>query len=156
MPKVDVNLGGRPRFYKTAEDLAEACGAYFERCIEDQVGPTITGLALHLGYSRKEQLYQQRRDAAYTWVVDRARLMVEQGYEQVLRSGMNPAGAIFALKNMQWSDKQELDVKDDRALKEMTEGERTAKLKGLAETARRRMLDHIEVEVEVEPEEDWM
>ena len=29
-------------------------------------------------------------------MVDRARLMVEHGYEQILRTGHNPTGAIFA------------------------------------------------------------
>lgn len=156
MPKIELHKirgKGRPRFYETADDLAVACDEYFTKCFEAEMGPTVTGLALHLGYSRKEQLYQQKRDAEYIWVVDRARLMVEHGYEQLLRSGVNPAGAIFALKNMQWSDKQEVEMSGSMDVKELSEGERVAKLKSLVETARRRLADNT---IEVEVEEDWM
>jgi hypothetical protein len=42
-------------------------------------------------------------------VVEGARLKVEHSYEVMLRESKNPAGAIFALKQFGWTDKQEID-----------------------------------------------
>ena len=43
--------------------------------------------------------------------VKRAKLLIENGYEVDLRKTGNPAGSIFALKNMGWSDRQEIEFR---------------------------------------------
>ena len=48
-------------------------------------------------------------DTEFSGTVKRAKLLVEHAYELDLRT-QKPVGAIFALKNMGWSDKQEVEV----------------------------------------------
>ena len=53
--------------------------------------------------------YGDRREFAHS--VKRAKLLIENGYEVDLRKTGNPAGSIFALKNMGWSDRQEVEFR---------------------------------------------
>ena len=43
--------------------------------------------------------------------VKRAKLLIENGYEVDLRKTGNPAGSIFALKNMGWSDRHDVEFR---------------------------------------------
>lgn len=81
----------------------------------DPEPPTITGLTLHLGFAARQSLldYMDRGDE-FSDMVKRAKTRVEHGYEMGL-FGQSPTGAIFALKNMGWADKQ--DVKHSGELK---------------------------------------
>jgi hypothetical protein len=72
--------------------------------------PTITGLALHLGFASRQSFYDYEERGEYSYIIKNARLRVEKGYELRLHRN-NPTGSIFALKNMGWSDKQEIDQK---------------------------------------------
>lgn len=72
--------------------------------------PTITGLALYLGFASRQSLYDYEKRGEYSYIIKNARLRVEKGYELRLH-GNNPTGSIFALKNMGWYDKQEIDQK---------------------------------------------
>ena len=106
--------------YKSPQELARKVEAYakwielkreaeLERGVKKLTRATITGMAHYLGLSSRKQLdtYASRSEE-FKEVVDRARLYIESQYENALNDGSNPAGAIFALKNMGWSDKQEV------------------------------------------------
>jgi len=95
---------GRPPHFKTPQELAEKCSEYFEDCITNKKKATVTGLTLFVGFSSRASWddYEKRNDFSYT--VKRAKLAVQNSYES---SGT--AFDIFALKNMGWSDKQEID-----------------------------------------------
>ena len=69
---------------------------------------TITGLALFLGFSDRQSLNDYEDKIEFSFIVKRARLRVENGYEKALHL-QSPTGAIFALKNMGWNDKQQVD-----------------------------------------------
>ena len=98
---------GRPRRYPTAELLQEAVDQYFYDLHASKKNPTITGLVYHLGFaSRKEIERQKAHGDDYDEVLSRARLRVEMIYEERLMS-REVVGAIFALKNLGWTDKQE-------------------------------------------------
>lgn len=114
---------GRPALFKSPEDLQDAIQAYFEFCkpkIEDgelkSLGEnvTITGLALYLGFESRQSFYDYEKHEEYSYIIKKARLQVENGYEKNLYS-KNPAGSIFALKNMGWTDKQEIDQKTEHS-----------------------------------------
>ena len=94
--------------YKSEEDLEKAIDKYFE--ILDTKAPTITGLALHLGFNSRRTFYNYGSNPYYKKIIDRARLRIEESYEQRLHGG-KPTGAIFALKNLGWRDN--LDVTSD-------------------------------------------
>jgi len=101
------NEGGRPSFYTNPEDLQLACDNYFKKCKNDKIPTTITGLALSLGFSTRKSLLDYSEKVEFVNIIKKAKLKVECEYEKRL-SGNSPTGAIFALKNMEWQDRQEL------------------------------------------------
>lgn len=97
---------GRPRIYDTPDELEKAVNQYFDET--DYQDITITGLAFHLGFESRQSFYDYEKNEAFSYIIKRARLRVEMQYE--LRLGnQSPTGAIFALKNMGWKDKQEVE-----------------------------------------------
>jgi len=101
---VDKNKGGRPLAFKTPEELEDAVNEYFK--VEDK--PTLAGLAYHIGISRKT-LYNYDKKDKFLHIIKKAREKVESVYEGRLVWHPNQTGVIFALKNMNWRDKKELD-----------------------------------------------
>jgi len=99
-------MAGRPPKYKTAEELQNAIDLYWE--LLDKSKPTITGLALALGFESRQSFYRYEQDGEFSYTIKKARLRIEEVYEQNLH-GNAAAGSIFALKNFGWSDRQELD-----------------------------------------------
>lgn len=102
------NDGGRPPSYADAESLANACDDYFEYIAGDKdrepERATLTGLCIWLGFRCRRTMYEYiKKEDGVGYVMDRARLIVEYGYEKQLH-GDRPTGAIFALKNMGWKD----------------------------------------------------
>lgn len=114
------NKGGRPPKYNTAEELQEAIQDYFDnginykevvtgppnnRRIEKIPVPTITGLVLHLGFDSRQSFYDLEKQTKFSYTIKSARTMIETKYEELLATGLG-TGAIFALKNFGWVDKQ--------------------------------------------------
>jgi hypothetical protein len=96
---------GRPRKYKTANQLQKAVDEYWDNLVGP---PTVTGLALALGFADRRSFYDYEQNGEFSYTIKRARTQVENFAEQRLYSSQ-PAGAIFALKNFGWSDKQEFE-----------------------------------------------
>lgn len=99
---------GRPRTIESPEQFDALVDEYIELCKEEKRPVTWTGMALHLGFSSRQSIDEYQNYEGYSYSVKRAKSLVELAYEERLH-GNSPTGAIFALKNMQWSDKQELD-----------------------------------------------
>ena len=116
--KTKSNPEGRPLKFKTAEELEEKIDEYIALSVyneeKEQTGYplTITGMALHLGFMSRQSMYDLENMPKFSYSIKRARLMIENAYEMNL-FGKNPTGSIFALKNLGWKDKQELDIKQD-------------------------------------------
>jgi len=121
---------GRPLKYKTAEEMQAGIDEYFELCqpkpmideegnvYKDKSGnpiielnpPTITGLALHLGFESRTSMYDYEQKSEFMYTLRRARMKCENWLERNGLSGNTPPTmAIFALKNYGWSDKQEIE-----------------------------------------------
>lgn len=120
----------RPKIVKTPEEFYNKVEEYFEwvkgdwhwEAKSDEDGNpkdmkvfdrdpepvTITGLCLFMGFSSKQSLYDYCKYEDFKDVANWARLRVENYYEKAL-SGRMVTGPIFALKQMGWSDKQEVD-----------------------------------------------
>ena len=129
------NKKGTIPMFRTEEELQSAIDKYFEeavpkRCIDDNGetyvifnAPTITGLAYALGFESRQSMYdyEQRESTSYT--IKRARLRIANQYEQNLSNPrVRPAGAIFALKNIDsWTDKKEVTVDNDAQLKDFAQ-----------------------------------
>ena len=69
---------------------------------------TITGLTLYLGFADKSTLYDYVRNKEFSHSIKRALTFVEKHYEEMLLSKAS-TGAIFALKNMDWNDRQQIE-----------------------------------------------
>lgn len=136
---------GRPRHFDNEKELEEAIAGYFEyikgetKEVDEPIPPrpggsqtgdpktrkviipvrepevsTITGLALYIGFESRQSFYDYEKNGEFSYCIKRARLRIETEYEKRLQ-GNNPAGAIFALKNFGWSDKQEIDQKTEHS-----------------------------------------
>jgi len=110
--------GGRPPLFNTPEEMEMKIKQYFDDCPDKktiQVGLkaievpaiTITGLCIFLGFESRQSFYDYEKIEGFSYIIKKARLKVENYYEQCLQFG-NVTGAIFPLKNMGWSDRTEL------------------------------------------------
>lgn len=114
------NEGGRPPMFSTPEEMDERVDEYFEtgretkRFYTDKGIPydvpvfTITGLALFLGFSSRQSLCDYAEKIEFVDTIKRAKTRIEMKYEENL-SFPGCTGSIFALKNMDWHDKTEMD-----------------------------------------------
>lgn len=128
----DLEKVGQKPFYETPDEMQEKIEEYFEYIKGEFHFETretenfeeikvvvwdrhpepalITGLTLFLGFCDRQSLYDyQNNKPEFTAIVKRARLRVEMAYEFRLAED-KPVGAIFALKNMGWKDKQETEI----------------------------------------------
>jgi hypothetical protein len=100
---------GRPLKVPTPEEMDRLVEEYGAERLMDGKPVTLTGILRHLGlYSRATLGEYEKRDG-FSEPVKRIRSLVETAYEERLH-GANATGAIFALKNMGWSDKQEHEL----------------------------------------------
>ena len=121
------DLGGRPALFESAEDLQSKIDEYFNGGMKQKtiiIGrgdsqrevivpvPTISGLCYFLGFESRQSFYDYEKRDGFSYTIKRARLFIEQEYEEELKLG-NTVGAIFALKNMGWMDKVHNDVTTD-------------------------------------------
>jgi len=81
---------------------------YFEHAKDDTdktAEPiTVTGLALYLGFSSKDQFDEYEQTGYHRVLIQRARFRVMAYYESRLHYPA-PTGAMFALKSLGWTDK---------------------------------------------------
>ena len=134
----EANKVGRPPMYKTAEEVQEKIDAYFEECkgkvltdddgnivrdkyfmpiIIDSRPPTITGLALALGFTSRQALLNYQAKEEFVDTITRAKSRVECYAEERLYDKDGANGAKFNLANNfdGWKEKQQIeaDVKND-------------------------------------------
>jgi hypothetical protein len=94
----------RPRIYNDENELQEEIIKYFEQTTENNERPTVTGLALFLGFASKQSLYDYEKNDKFSYPIKRALTMIECELEKRLEN-QSVSGIIFALKNMGWTDK---------------------------------------------------
>lgn len=105
------NRGGRPAYYQSPEEMQDKIDEYIRECESGKRVRTWTGLVFHLGFSARDAMDEYAaRDERYSDTVKAARLLVEMGYEERLHV-KDCIGAIFALKNMGWTDRQDINVR---------------------------------------------
>lgn len=97
-------MRGRPLNWQNPEDFERAVEEYFDTDKE----PTWTGLAIHLGFESRQSLWEYSKKDGFSLPVKKALQRIENKYEKAILKG-NPAGAIFALKNFGWKDRQEVE-----------------------------------------------
>lgn len=120
--------------YQSAEEMQQKIDAYFKACaghtpldqngnpIRDKNGvtiivdahpPTVTGLALALGFATRKSLLDYQAKKEFVNTIQRAKSRVEQYAEERLfdRDGVN--GAKFSLQhNFGWREEENTEVED--------------------------------------------
>ena len=101
---------GRPRKYKTPQELKGKVDAYFTYCEVQGKPKTMAGLAHALGMDRRSLVNYKDRDE-YKEILEEARRELEAYAEEILLSGgKNVAGVIFSLKNnYAWQDDRNIN-----------------------------------------------
>jgi len=107
------NNGGRPPEYDTVDQIIPPINEYINQHLKETEkgsgiwmlsgSPTVTGLALHLGFSDKSSLHDYKKKQEFSHVIKRALLFIEHKYELMLETRA-VTGGIFVLKNMGWVD----------------------------------------------------
>lgn len=123
---------GRPPKYKSVEEIEQKIEAYFKSCegeplkdrdgtvLTDKYGapiivgrkpPTITGLALALGFSTRQSLLNYQGKKEFVDTITRAKSFVEKYAEERLFDREGVQGAKFSLVNnfKGWAEKPEDD-----------------------------------------------
>lgn len=121
--------------YKSKEEIQEKIDKYFEECegkvLKDKDGnpilnkyggviiigskpPTVTGLALALGFSTRQSLLNYQAQDEFLDTITRAKSRVEQYAEERLFDRDGSHGAQFSLRNnfKGWKSKDIEDVED--------------------------------------------
>ena len=98
---------GRPRAFKSVEEVEEKINAYFNYCEEKEKPYTMSGLAYYLGISRQTLVNYSNQDQFFD-TIKKARDRVQMQLEECLYRLGNNSGVIFNLKNnFDWKDKIE-------------------------------------------------
>lgn len=108
LPKIDINSN---------EEVRDRINLYFNLCIENDIKPTVQGLANSLGVSRatlwnwNNGIYR-KDDPVHLDLIRSAYSMLEQLWEDYMLNGkINPVSGIFLGKNnFGYTDKQEVVV----------------------------------------------
>ncbi len=136
-----VSKTGRPPRYKNKKEIQEKIDAYFASCegtvLRDSSGeailnkfgqpviigekpPTVTGLALALGFTSRQALLNYQAKEEFVDTITRAKSRVEQYTEERLFDKDGANGARFSLANnfKGWSEKQQIkaDVKKETTI----------------------------------------
>lgn len=127
--------GGAPRKYKSVKAMEEAIAAYFKECeghpfvgddgcaVIDKYGqpvivgakpPTVTGLALALGFTGRQALIDYQGRAEFTDTITRAKAKCEEYAESRLYDKDGANGAKFSLGcNFGWREVKETKIDTD-------------------------------------------
>ena len=114
---------GRPRKYKSVEEMQKAIDNYFMQCDTEELPYTVAGLALALGFEDRCSLldymqYTDEDDIKFCHTIKRAKTKIESNVVQNMLLGKyNPTGSIFSLKNnFNYKDKQEVETSGGQTL----------------------------------------
>jgi len=108
-----LTTNGRPPEYKKVSDIEDKLEEYFESLLDEEgnqyiTRPTMTGMALFLGFASRQSMYDYSKKNDFSYIITRAQQVIAMSYEEMLLSKVS-SGAIFALKNMGWQDKTEVE-----------------------------------------------
>ncbi len=107
-------------------EVEERMWWYFEKCITDDMKPSVAGLCLALGISRQAwQTWGTGEHRDYADLVEKARQVMASIMEDYMLHGkINPVTGIFLMKNnLGYSDKSEMVITPHNPLGETTDME---------------------------------
>jgi hypothetical protein len=107
-PKKKKNQIGRPPKYDDPEKMLEDAQGYFGT--EDR--PTISGVALHLGFCDRHSMYAYEKKPEFSHTIKAIRSQLSHIYERetIWRKDGQVSGPLFMLKNLGYTDKQDITL----------------------------------------------
>ena len=112
---------GRPRAFKSVEEIEEKINAYFNYCEEKEKPYTMSGLAYYLEISRQTLVNYSYKDEYFDTIKkarDRIQMQLE---ENALSNNANPTFTIFNLKNnFGWKEQSEIKQSISNNYKELS------------------------------------
>lgn len=120
---------------KKPEDVRDRVTLYFQTCADDDMKPSVAGLALAFGIDRRT-LWKWINGVQSDFVVSESRDSLKKAYqilnaqmENYMQNGkINPVAGIFLMKNnMGYQDKQEVVVTPNQQLGEQIPAEKLEK-----------------------------
>ena len=135
-PKVINTKLGRPRKYKTPEELEEAIDDYFKYCLDNEVPPGVAGMAYHIGFTSRGTIFEHQKRPEFSDTIKRAKLRIEAFYEQALLHAKNQQGVMFALRaNFGWEHDPSKGDDEERTIKiEITSPEQKKLIENIGDT----------------------
>jgi len=122
------HAGGRPPYYKTVEEMQYKIDEYFELQDLREKPYTIVGLALHLGFTGRQGLFEYKGRKEFSDIISRAKARVEEYAASRLFDRDGARGAEFTLRcNYKWRDTETTDDKSDGLLTEILGALKNAK-----------------------------
>lgn len=114
LPAIDISDAGQ---------VEERIGWYFNKCAEDDMKPSVSGMALALGVDRRTLYDWSRgnfRGVTHSPIVKKAMDLLAAMWEDYMQNGkINPVSGIFLGKNhFGYTDKQEIVVEPKNPLGE--------------------------------------
>lgn len=90
------------------DELIRRANAYFAACVDNDEQPRLTGLTLALNLPGPASLTRlAMRNPEWRHIVSQCMTAVAHGYECMIQAGVNPAGAVFMLKQIPEFDPEE-------------------------------------------------
>ena len=102
-----ISKNGRPPHFELPEELEDKCAEYLIHCIAKEEKPTITGMTLFVGFCSRASWDDYDKREGFSYIVKRAKMTIENSYETSATTF-----DMFALKNMGWKDRSELELID--------------------------------------------
>jgi len=102
---------GRPRKFKSPEEMQPLIDTYFSDCDEKNKLYTVPGLALALGFNYRQGPWEYaKRHSNFADTIKKARLRIEEQRNIQLISERNAAGKIFDLcNNFGWEQPHKIE-----------------------------------------------
>jgi len=142
--EVAKHPGGRPLKLQSAKKVQEAIDGYFSKCEQEKTPVTLMGLCCALEIEKQafmRYVAGEGDHAKLSPLLKRAHRRVEESYEKRGMTAQNPAFSIFVLKNMGWTDRQDIDINarlrpSSYSEEEEAELRELARLRALSETTK--------------------
>lgn len=97
------------RAFASVKQLEQLIAHYFDPPVSENISgndpPTLAGLAFFLGFNSRGEFEECESSGRYSTILKRAALRIEAAYEKKLHD--SSGGALFALKNMGWNERNE-------------------------------------------------
>lgn len=124
---------GRPLKFNSAQEILDIAKVYFDKCVDNHLPITITGLCMCLDTTRDVLIdYESGKhddidDFSHT--IKKCKLVCEN-YAETIAITKGHSGSIFILKNYGWKDTQTVENIETKRLIIIRNGDKTQEMAG--------------------------